>query len=84
MSLPIRYNILKCEIMYDNKKYNATLQLCLATIYSTSFDSSHLSDYSNRIYLKNNCGFQYVIYENDGTRPQYNDANPFEFINEMG
>ena len=63
-------NIIKCMIVYDGKQYYATMPIVFAWVDD--------SDY--RFYLKENSGYRYVIYSQDGQSPQYDSSEPFEFI----
>ena len=63
-----RANIVKCTIQYQGKSYYGTIPIITAWV----------SDSTNRIKLKENTGFRYVIYSADGMSPQYDTTNPFE------
>lgn len=62
------YNIIKLTVTYNGKKIYTTLSIC---IYKVTVDSQY------DIELKENSGFKYVFYAQDGTRPNYNDKTPF-------
>lgn len=62
------YNIIKLTVTYNGKKIYTTLPIC---IYKVTVDSQY------DIELKENSGFKYVFYAQDGTRPNYNDKTPF-------
>lgn len=59
-------NIVKCQVIYKNLEYYATLPL----ITAVTTDGSEIK-------LKKNTGFRYAVYTTDGIRPQYDDREPF-------
>lgn len=65
-------NIVRGQYNENDLKYFAEIPICYSCM------ASDKSDY--RIKLKSKSGFQYVVYEDDGTSPNYDDALPFEVI----
>lgn len=59
-------NIVKCQVIYKDLEYYATLPL----ITAVTTDGSEIK-------LKKNTGFRYAVYTTDGIRPQYDDREPF-------
>ena len=59
-------NIVKCQVVYKDLEYYATLPL----ITAVTTDGSEIK-------LKKNTGFRYAVYTTDGIRPQYDDREPF-------
>lgn len=59
----------KCSISYQGKIYSGNISTLVAKVQDSKY----------RLKLKDNTGFNYVIYSSDGIVPQY-DNNPFEFI----
>lgn len=68
------YNIVKVSVLYNNNKIYATLPIIVYEICSTGYDEDIYD-----LKLVPNTGFQYVFYAEDGTRPQYDNKNPFTF-----
>lgn len=66
----IPFNIIKVSVTYNERKIYATIPILIYQIFQSSYN----------LYLKENTGFQYVFYNNDGTNPQYDDRVPFTFI----
>lgn len=65
------YNIVRLRAKYNNKNIYTTLPICIYKIVnSNTYD----------IELKENSGFKYVFYAQDGTRPNYNDKTPFVIL----
>ena len=62
-------NIIKLALTYDSITYYATLPII--TVYTTNSDL--------KVTLTPNTGFRYVIYSEDGRRPQYDNHEPFTF-----
>lgn len=63
-------NIIKCSIDWEGKTYYGTVPIVTAWTSNENY----------RVKLKDYTGFRYVMYTSDGISPQYDDANPFEFI----
>ena len=63
-------NIIKCSITWQGKTYYGTIPIITAWIYNENV----------RVSLKDYTGWRYAIYTNDGVLPQYDNANPFEFL----
>ena len=68
------YNIVKVSVLYNDNKIYATLPIIVYEICSTGYDEDIYD-----LKLVPNTGFQYVFYAEDGTRPQYDNKNPFTF-----
>ena len=64
-------NIIKVQVTYKNLQYYATVPICTIT---TSHKADFIAD------IKDFTGFKYVMYQNDGTRPAYDDHAPLEII----
>lgn len=67
---PTLVNIIKCSITLQDKIYYGTLPVAIAEVIDNKYEIS----------LKEYTGFRYVIYSSDGTSPQYDNSQPFEFI----
>ena len=65
-----RANIVQCAIKIQNKIYYGTIPILTAWVSSEDY----------RVDLKDYSGFRYVLYTSDGVSPQYDAANPFEFM----
>ncbi len=61
-------DIVQCQITYKSKDFYGTLPIIHATCNKTDF---------NNINLKKNTGFNFVMYMNDGSKPEYDKTNPF-------
>ena len=61
-------DIVQCQITYKSKDFYGTLPIIHATCNKTDF---------NKINLKKNTGFNFVMYMNDGSKPEYNKTSPF-------
>lgn len=68
------YNIVKVSVSYNSNKIYATLPIIIYEICATGYDEDIYD-----LKLVPNTGFQYVFYAEDGTRPQYDNKNPFTF-----
>lgn len=62
-------NIIKVELEHNDVTYYATLP-----IITTFVESGY------KIKLKENTGFNYVVYSSDGKQPIYDNSTPFEII----
>lgn len=62
-------NILKCEITYNENTYYATLPISLITMNN-----------EGTVYIKEETGFNTVVYDNSGRNPKYDSNNPFELL----
>lgn len=65
-----RANIVKCTFTLNEKKYYATMPFATAWVVDDNY----------RIKLKQYTGFKYVVYDSDGSHPEYDSSKPFEFI----
>lgn len=63
-------NIVKCSLTYQGKTYYATLPIITKWLQNNTYE----------LQLKENTGFNYVIYSSDGMKPKYNNSFPFQFI----
>ena len=63
-------NIIKCGITWQGKTYYGTIPIITAWV-----DNANI-----RVSLKDYTGWRYAIYTSDGVLPQYDNANPFEFL----
>ena len=63
-------NIIKCSITWQDKTYYGTIPIITAWINNANI----------RVSLKDYTGWRYAIYTSDGVLPQYDNANPFEFL----
>ena len=63
-------NIIKCTLTIQGKNYYGTIPIITAWVSNKEY----------KIKLKDNTGFKYVIYSSDGTNPQYDNSQPFEFL----
>lgn len=63
-------NIIKCNLIHNSKNYYATMPIL----------TSYSSDVNYRLRLKENTGFDKVVYKSDGTNPSYDNKNPFEIV----
>lgn len=61
-------NIVKCTVEYDGMNYYATLPVIIVENNTGTYNIS----------LKENTGFQTVLYTTDGQKPSYTDEVPFE------
>jgi len=62
-------SIVKVQVDYDGTTYYCTLPVLVSEVSD---------DY--QIELKADSGFTYVMYANDGKRPQYDNTNPFTIV----
>ena len=60
------------EAVYNNGNYKYYADLPIITIIEKFVHGSY------RVIYKSGTGFRYVVYKNDGTRPNYNNRLPFE------
>lgn len=63
-------NIIKVTLTYEGMNYYATLPIKL--IYSP------MNEINYKIEVKNNSGFNFVVYNENGKNPQYDNSIPFE------
>lgn len=70
-------NIVKCTLTLENQEtqqeFYATIPIALRYLVGTEYN----------FYLKENSGFNYVVYTQDGLSPQYNSTEPFTFFAEQ-
>lgn len=61
---PSPLTIIKCTLTINGKKYSGTLPIALAKVENKN----------NQIYVKNDTGYKYVVYANDGFLPSYDSS----------
>ena len=61
-------NIVKCKVTHNGVEHFATMPIIISRVKDDSFT----------IDLKENTGFQYVMYNADGQKPNYDDKFPFD------
>jgi len=65
----------------NSQKFFAELPICY--VYTTGQDSTNSSDpyiANYRVKVRPKTGYSYVVYDEDGTHPDYGKSNIFEIV----